>query len=135
MRAHTDHPASHAGGGRGFAGCRRSQDGRRSTALAAPGSPHRRRGRRTRLRRGPAVVHGIYAAMFGGMIMMHVGGHGGHGAYGGGRAGHGDPSPHAEDLSAHSSGPQPPGSAFEGEFDHRDSADGSIRGRVVVEAA
>ena len=31
----------------------------------------------------------IYAAVFGGMILMHVGGHGGHGSHGGGPANHG----------------------------------------------
>jgi hypothetical protein len=47
---------------------------------------------------GALVVAGIlplsivfYAALFGGMVLMHVGGHGGHGGHGGGgHAAHGD---------------------------------------------
>ena len=52
----------------------------------------------------------FYAAVFGGMILMHAGGHGGHG---GGHGGHGNRTTSAEDLSQHSSDSQslPPGSA------------------------
>ena len=31
----------------------------------------------------------IYAGLFGGMLLMHAGGHGGHGGHGGGHGGHG----------------------------------------------
>lgn len=69
----------------------------------------------------------LYAGLFGGMILMHVGGHGGHGSHGGGHAGHGghvaDPTNDAEDLSARSSGPQTTGADSKGELDDRASTD------------
>lgn len=69
----------------------------------------------------------IYAGMFGGMILMHVGGHGGHGVRGGGRGSHGDhgddPTDQPDDLSARSSGPQAAGSAYKGEHEDRASTD------------
>ena len=68
----------------------------------------------------------LYAGLFGGMILMHVGGHGGHGSHGGGRGGHGDHGDdptNAEDLSARSPGPQAPGSVFKGELEDRASTD------------
>lgn len=46
----------------------------------------------------------IYAGLFGGMMLMHVGGHG-HGAHGGG--GHASHATDGEDLSPHSLGSQP----------------------------
>ena len=58
----------------------------------------------------------LYVGLFGGMILMHVGGHGhgghGHGGHGGGPAGrghslHGDGADDPDDLSRRSSGTQP----------------------------
>lgn len=53
----------------------------------------------------------LYAGLFGGMMLMHQGGHGhgGHGAGGAGRGHsmHGDGAADAEDLSGRSSGAQP----------------------------
>ena len=74
----------------------------------------------------------LYAGLFGGMILMHAGGHG-HGGHGGrvggdasrGHSLHGDGSDAADDLSRRSSGAQPPDS---------DSANGLDR-RVVSIAA
>jgi hypothetical protein len=69
----------------------------------------------------------LYAGLFGGMMLMHVGGHGGHGGYGGGHWSHGghgdDPTNDAENLSARSSGPQAPRADFKGELDDRASTD------------
>ena len=69
----------------------------------------------------------LYAGLFGGMILMHLGGHGGHGAHGGGGGGHGghedDPTNDAEDLSARPSGPQAPGSVVKGELEAWASTD------------
>lgn len=53
----------------------------------------------------------LYAGLFGGMMLMHMGGHG-HGGHGGGGPGrghslHGDGADGAEDLSRRSSGAQP----------------------------
>ena len=53
----------------------------------------------------------LYAGLFGGMILMHTGGHG-HSGHGGGPAGpghslHGDQADDFEDLSQRSSGAQP----------------------------
>jgi hypothetical protein len=59
----------------------------------------------------------IYGGLFGGMILMHVGGHGGHGGHGG------DPTNGAGNLSSRSSGPQAPGSVFGGELDDRAAPD------------
>lgn len=57
----------------------------------------------------------LYAGLFGGMILMHAGGHGhgGHGQAGPGHRLHGDQADDTEDLSHRSSGAQPtePGSA------------------------
>lgn len=62
----------------------------------------------------------IYAGLFGGMILMHVG----HGGHGGGHGGHGgDPTNGAGNLSSRSSGPQAPGSVFGGELDDRAATD------------
>lgn len=47
----------------------------------------------------------LYAGLFGGMILMHAGGHGGHGGHGGGHGG-GDRADEADDLSRRSSGAQ-----------------------------
>lgn len=57
----------------------------------------------------------VYAGLFGGMILMHLGGHGGHGSHGGPEThqGHeGGTTPDAEDLSRRSDRSQPgrPGS-------------------------
>jgi hypothetical protein len=52
----------------------------------------------------------LYAGLFGGMILMHAGGHG-HGGHGGGHSGGhslpGDGADDVEDLSRRSSGAQP----------------------------
>lgn len=74
----------------------------------------------------------LYAGLFGGMILMHVGGHGGHGGHGGGSAdGHGgdpagggrnrgsDGTDAAADLSARSGGAQPGGSGSVAGLDER----------------
>ncbi len=66
----------------------------------------------------------LYAGLFGGMILMHVGGHGGHGGHGGdaGPGGHGD---HGADvsgddsLSQRSPGSQPGRSRSGGGLDDR----------------
>jgi hypothetical protein len=62
----------------------------------------------------------IYAGMFGGMILMHLGGHGVHG---GGHVAHGDSTPDTENLSARSSGHERPRSELKGEPDDRVSTD------------
>lgn len=54
----------------------------------------------------------LYIGLFGGMLLMHAGGHG-HGGHGGGHAGHGaggDPS--SANLRSDSSDAQPDGPAF-----------------------
>lgn len=64
----------------------------------------------------------LYIAAFGGMALMHLGGHGGHGGHAGPK-GHGsDDDPKIErdeDLSPGSGGSQPMRSASGGEFDDR----------------
>ncbi len=66
----------------------------------------------------------IYAGLFGGMILMHVGGHGGHGGGHGGHGGHGgDPTNETRNLSARSSGAQAHGSISVGELDDRASTE------------
>lgn len=66
----------------------------------------------------------LYAGLFGGMILMHLGGHGGHGS---GHGVHGgqrnDPRNDVESLSVHSSGPQVAGSDSKSELDDRASTD------------
>ncbi len=70
----------------------------------------------------------LYAGLFGGMILMHAGGHGGHGGHGGrggARDGGGDlTSSDAEDLRERSSGSQSRGSASDGGLDDRAATDG-----------
>lgn len=63
----------------------------------------------------------IYAGLFGGMVLMHVGGHGGHGAHQGGHAAQRESTPDPETLSADSSGPQAPRSDSERELVDRAS--------------
>ena len=72
----------------------------------------------------------LYAGLFGGMILMHLGGHGGHSGHGGhgdGHDAHGghsdDPGSDVESLSARSSRPQVAGSDSKGELDARASID------------
>ena len=65
----------------------------------------------------------LYAGLFGGMILMHVGGHG-HGGHGGGQGGrghglHGDGADDAEDLSRRSSGAHVAGSGSAAGLDQR----------------
>ena len=68
----------------------------------------------------PSAV--LYAGLFGGMFLMHVGGHGGHG--GGGHGGHGHGAPSApNDLSRRSSGSQPAESGFGAGLDERGTND------------
>ncbi len=100
----------------------------------------------------------LYVAFFGGMILMHVGGHGhrGHGAGGIDHGGRGDATPAvwtdgADDLSSRSSRSQLSGSGSAAEFDEGAPNDsmppsdpgehefayhvGMLRGRIIVEAA
>jgi hypothetical protein len=78
----------------------------------------------------PSVV--LYGGLFGGMILMHLGGHGGHGGHGGtdaepgghggGHAGHAvESTSDTGTLSARSSGPKAAGPDFEGKLDDRAS--------------
>ena len=60
----------------------------------------------------------LYAGLFGGMILMHVGGHGGHGGSGGHR-GHGADASRDEDLSRPSPGSQPGRARSTSGLDHR----------------
>ena len=58
----------------------------------------------------------LYAGLFGGMILMHTGGHGGHG---GGHAVHGAGADDVRDLSGRSSGAQPGESGSKAGLDAR----------------
>lgn len=66
----------------------------------------------------------FYVAAFGGMLLMHLGGHG-HGGHGGGHAGHSGPGSAAtsddQDLSGRSAGSQPLRSASGDALDDRAS--------------
>ncbi len=65
----------------------------------------------------------IYVGVFGGMLLMHLGGHGHGGHGGGGHAGHGardsQAISHDQDLSGRSDGSQPLGSASGDKLDDR----------------
>ena len=66
----------------------------------------------------------LYAGLFGGMLLMHAGGHGGHGGHPGGHESHGGGTADgAEDLSQPSSGSQPIGPGSDGGLDNRASID------------
>lgn len=69
----------------------------------------------------PSVV--LYGGLLGGMVLMHVGGHGGHGDGGGhgGPGGHqsGGPASDGVDLTRRSPGSQPSPSTFGEGFDER----------------
>ena len=71
----------------------------------------------------------LYAGLFGGMILMHAGGHGGHGndgSHGSARdAGRDTTASDAEDPRERSSGSQPRRSAFGGALDDRAATDGT----------
>lgn len=62
----------------------------------------------------------LYAGIFGGMILMHAGGHG-HGGHG--SAGHASHAGRAEDLSGGSSDTQPSGSGSAAGLDERPAND------------
>jgi hypothetical protein len=110
MTAHVHDPATHGGGMRPEA----------TPADAASTTPSRPRwlvpGLLVAIVVGGLVVADVlslstvlYAGLFGGMILMHVGGHGHGGHGGGGQAGrghslHGDGADAADDLSSRSSG-------------------------------
>ena len=62
----------------------------------------------------------LYAGLFGGMILMHTGGHGHGGHAGGGHAGHGDGTTNdAEDLRQGSSRSQPVQSGSDARLEER----------------
>ena len=72
----------------------------------------------------------LYAGLIGGMLLMHTGGHGGHGGghagHGRGREGHGaETADDAENLRQPSSGAQPLGSGSDDGLDDRASIDRS----------
>lgn len=62
----------------------------------------------------PSAV--LYGGLFGGMLLMHVGGHGGHGGHGS----HGTPTG-TEDLRRHSVGSEPDRTGSGAEPDHASS--------------
>jgi hypothetical protein len=70
----------------------------------------------------------LYAGLFGGMILMHVGGHGDHGRHGGhagpgSHSGHGADASRDEDLSRPSPGSQPGPARSTSGLDDRASGD------------
>ena len=137
MTAQTHDPASQAAGPRSGPGATRNTDDRNTTAARPqwllPGLL-------IGIVAAGLVVTGVlslstvlYAGLFGGMILMHLGGNGGHGGnggqggHGGGHDAHGghsdDLGSDVESLSARSSGPQVAGADSNGEPDDRASTD------------
>lgn len=124
MTAHVQDPAAHYAGARA------------GTASSDPGPVLAARprwllpGLLITLVAGGLVLTGVmslsavlYAGLFGGMILMHTGGHG-HGGHGSaGHAAHGDETGHREDLSEGSSDAQPRGSGSGAGLEERATTD------------
>lgn len=127
MTAHAHDPAAHTDSGRPSPAARRRSPATSRPRWLVPGLLVAALAAGLVLAGVLSLTTVIYAGLFGGMILMHVGGHGGHGGYGGGPGGHAglgdDPTSDDTNLSARSSGSKAPGSVSGDGLDDRAETD------------